>query len=890
MEASAHSEGKPRRRPKKKVLKLVLLLVFVLVLLAVFAVPWFVSSEAGREIILTEINSAVDGEADFADLSMSWSRGVEITDFSFSGKAGGVFVQARRIAAKPHYVSILMGSLSFGKAEILEPRVEISLIQPEVPQNAQGEETGVEKSRSVGLPIKRIDLVVKDGSLKVSDAKAGTVELSEINANVNLRRSGEQADFDVNLAVAEGGRRSRVHAAGKFNLKRSSGEITIEVDNLGIGAMEPIFALAGVDVRAEGNITADVAGEIKKGQIEKLSAEADGRGLDIDAVELTGGRIKTTRLDVNVKLARSGDMINIESFDIDADWFNAAGSGTVPTSFGSLAEFLKTDASLSGHFELDAAQVFAQMPGVFGLKEGTKVTSGILRGDIETLTEAGKRKIRGQANLERLEGMVDGRIIALSGPVRADMGITSDKAGVRFDKLDLSSAFAEIDCSGTVERFSYRGDIDLAKLQAELGQFVDMKGYEIGGGVSGNGEVSIKEDKYAVGGSSVIKNLKVGRRGENPFEQDEVSVGFDVEVSPAEEIINVSRLEVESDQIKIHNGEFSRTKKGDKTKLQGRAELEYDWAAVSNIARMFLPAGLALEGQRKDTISFVSEYPKGQEDEILGNLSAGGKLGFAGGSYFGLNFGPTEADIQIEDGLMKIAPFSTTVNKGRFNFAGRADFKQKPTLLGTPGPIEILKDIQINEETTRKLLMYLNPIFADAVNVSGVANFNCERLAIPLAGGGKNNLEVIGTVSITQMRLQASELLGRILAVGGGGVRGQNIAISPTKFVLRDGFLRYDDMEMIVGDNPVNFSGVIGLDRSLNMRVTLPYTTRGETVKVGKEVKGERISLPLRGSLNKPELDLGRLLEEQLIPQLNELLEGELEGLFEKRGNRGGSD
>ena len=74
------------------------------------------------------------------------------------------------------------------------------------------------------------------------------------------------------------------------------------------------------------------------------------------------------------------------------------------------------------------------------------------------------------------------------------------------------------------------------------------------------------------------------------------------------------------------------------------------------------------------------------------------------------------------------------------------------------------------------------------------------------------------------------------------------------------------------------------------MRVILPYTTRGETVRVGKEVKGERISLPLRGSLNKPELDLSRLLEEQLIPQLDELLEGELEGLFKKRGRRGSSD
>ncbi len=229
---------------------------------------------------------------------------------------------------------------------------------------------------------------------------------------------------------------------------------------------------------------------------------------------------------------------------------------------------------------------------------------------------------------------------------------------------------------------------------------------------------------------------------------------------------------------------------------------------------------------------------------------------------------------------MRIAPFSTTVNNGQLNFAGEANFKEEPTLLKTTGPIQIVKDIQINEVTTDKLLMYLNPVFANAVNVSGVANFSCERLAIPLAGATKNDLEVIGTISVNRLRLEASDLLGQILSVAGASARGQDITIKPTRFVLQDGFLRYDDMEMVVGDNPVNFGGVIGLDKSLNMTVTLPYTTRGRTARIGKETLGERISLPLRGTIDKPELDLGKLLEEQLKQQLKEKLREALEELL----------
>jgi hypothetical protein len=263
---------------------------------------------------------------------------------------------------------------------------------------------------------------------------------------------------------------------------------------------------------------------------------------------------------------------------------------------------------------------------------------------------------------------------------------------------------------------------------------------------------------------------------------------------------------------------------------------------------------------------------------ILPLSMSSGKLGFTKAEYMGLHFGPTEADIQIHNDLVRIGPFSTKVNNGQFNFAGEADFKQRPTLLRTTEPIEIMRDIQINTETTRKLLMYLNPIFANAVSVSGVANFNCERLAIPLAGGTENDIEVIGTISISQLRLQASDLLGQILSVAGSGVRGQDITISPTRFVLQDGFLRYDDMQMVVGDNPVNFRGAIGLDKSLDMVVTLPYTTRGRTARVGKEIKGRRISLPIKGSIDRPELDLGKLLEEQLKIRLEERLKEKLKG------------
>jgi hypothetical protein len=997
MSAEETTKSEPKRRTKKRILKLAAIIAVIVIVSAVLALPWFVSSEKGRKMILSKINSSIDGKMDFSDLTMGWWSGVRITGLGFNDSAGRVSVRVKQITTKPHYSSILTGGLSLGKTEILEPRVEVKLIRPQSqkPQVAKQQE----KSRAVGLPIKRVEMVVRDGDLKVTDAKSKTVELAQINSQLDLRGPREQTDFDVNMAVVDGGKESEVAASGRivpgrgWKWEGTSGEVTVEVNDLELGSLTPIFAMGGIEVEAKGNISGSVASEIRNGQLERMTAEIAGRDLNVDAVKLTGGRIKTSQLGVNVKMARAKDIINIESFDIKSDWLTAEGRGTVPTTAGSLDEFLKADSSLSGHFDVDMAQLFAQMPAVFKLKEGTNVTSGVLKGDIETLMEDGKRKIKGQTNLERLAGMVDGKAIALSQPVRIEAEITSEKDVVKFDKLSLSSAFAKVNCSGTTEAFKYRGDVDLARFQAVLGQFVDTKGYGIAGELSAQGEAAIKGERITVGGSSTvknfrlssaegvsafepaaeidfstaverkenvldidfikakasigevsikdtvlplgkegkgemeldvsakdidlqkaqpfavllagfpremqvsgtagghaaihskndkyfvttegaqIKNLRVNYPGKPAFEQREVSAAFDAEVDSIEKTYIVKKFQIDSDQIKV-KGQFSKTDEGDKTKVESKVECEYEWAAVSTIAAPILPEGLVLEGHRKDTISFTSEYPKGQEDKMLANLNAKAKAGFSRGSYYGLNMGPTEVDVQIDNGLMKIAPFTTTVNNGQLNFAGEANFKQSPTIFRTPGRIQILKDIQINDEAARGLLPYLNPVFGNAVSVSGTANFDCKKLAIPLAGGTKNDIEVTGVVSMSRLRLESSDLLGQILSVAGLSGRGVEITIHPTEFVVRDGYLRYyDDMQMDVGNNPVNFRGVIGLDKSLNMSVTLPYTTEGRTVRVGEEGVGQRIMVPLRGTIDRPELDLGRLLEDQLKQRLMQELE-----------------
>ena len=98
--------------------------------------------------------------------------------------------------------------------------------------------------------------------------------------------------------------------------------------------------------------------------------------------------------------------------------------------------------------------------------------------------------------------------------------------------------------------------------------------------------------------------------------------------------------------------------------------------------------------------------------------------------------------------------------------------------------------------------------------------------------------------------------------------------VMPTRFVLRDGWVRYDDMQINIGDNPTNFRGGIALDKRIDMEVVLPWSLLGRTANISKDLP-DRITFRIGGNLNKPKIDISKVLEkvieEQIIKGLEKL-------------------
>lgn len=990
-------------RSKVSIVKVILWMfffIFLFLLIPFFGIPMWLSSESGRNMIVSKVSRAVPGELKIDDLSMSWFSGVKVSRLDFSDEKGCTKITANELAARPRYLDLLAGRISIDQAVIDQPRITVDMTGGCVPQEPQGKTIKIEsesakptvsQTPAALLAIANIDLTVRDGDFKITAPDANndikTLELKSINSTLAIRPLGSESNFDVSMTVASDRAVSEINTAGKVKTARggwsfadTSGELTLKVNELDLAALGPLFKIMDVNMSAAGTVSATVDAKIQKGQFEKLLGNVNAKNLDVTGDVLKGDRIQTAKLNSAVSLNTNADAVNIDNLKIETDGLTADVRGKIPKTLTSWEGFMKADSadSLQAKFDCDVAKTFKQFKTIARFKENFDINYGRLSGDINTEAENGKRILSGNIKLWALEGKFPVKKIVLSKPVTIDAKISSQQDKITVEKFAFDSAFAKADLSGTADNMTYQANIDLAKMQSDVGQFIEFK-QALFGDVNLVGRAAFKENLFSSTGNGLVRNftmvmpdgkqitepsgtakydltadlnakkltirsadvtasvgkinlkessipldekaempmtvradvaidlartkqylnafttfdpkaslagtaqgdiwfaikdgvinaatkqlavkgLSLAYPGQQTFTQEYMNITFSGKFDTVNKISNIEKITIDSPQIKL-DGKLSNAETGQNVKTEGAFKADYNLAAVTSLISPFMPSGLSATGNRSDTITFSSVYPKQQPALFKSNLNAKGTFGFDTAQYMGFDIGKTNFDLTVSKGRMTLAPFTTTINQGKLNFGGDADFTSKPSMYKMSKAMKVLDGIQINKKTTDTLLMYINPIFANVLDVSGTLNFDCNELSFPLESGHKEKIYVVGKFDISNLRLANSGLLNQILNAAGGS-SGGIFTISPTAFTVKDGIVSYNRMDMSFAGKTVTFSGQIGLDERLNMQVTVPY-----------QLSGSDLTVPLRGTLSRPEIDFGQLLQKELENQLQKQLQ-----------------
>jgi len=887
MESQSTQSGEaPRRRRKRK--RVVWGLVIAAAVAAgavVFVLPAWLSSDSGRRLVLSRINRSVDGKVDARTLSVGWFRGIRATDVTYADTAGDASVSVEKITTRPKLGAMLRGDLALGRTVLESPRVVLTVHGPPPKEESVNRTSPPESDDGAGLPLTALDLEVKDGNARInlaSDLRMQTVEFKNIASSVNLNPRGQRSTFDLSMAVAEDGAESRVSAAGgmtrpakKWTLKGTSGDFKVNVDKLNLATLKPLFVLMGKDVAASGQLTADADVLIDEGRIEKVVAKADLR----DFSQTVAGKqtVIAEPVTVDVDIATADEVTQIKRFDVQSSFCTIRCKGTgKDVDYDANADLAKLQgvASQFTNFGGYALQGNAASKGRLTLDKGMWAVNGqglvekliISKGDVTT--PATSANLGFDVRKDRAAGVMN----IPSVKVMADVG-----------RIEVLNSVIPADTRRGETRLNVSADVDLRKLQPFVGLATRIpEGVTFAGRLTSEAAVTGKDGvMHVVTEKTNVAGLVITSGQEEPFKQETVKVAVDLVADTKQKEITVNDLLIEGVQgqslIEVMKGRFNKNEKQEKTSIAGELEARYDLAAVSAMGAAFLPRGLAMEGVRTTSLTFNSEYPTGA-DQFLANLSGKTDFGFDKAKYFGLNVGPADLKLRAEHGLMTIDLPPAPVNEGKTRFAGNLNFREAPMTVRMTAPTQLVENVKINDEMSKYLLTYINPLFANQVGVTGVANFQCEKLAIPLDKSRlKEGLQITGTVQLDNVQLGPRGLRGQVIPIP------DLLTFRPTRFVLENGFLSYENMEVLAGPYPINFGGRIGMDRSIDMDVTFPLSLAGKAVKVGDP--SARVTTPIGGTLDNPTINLERLMEDvgrQLLEEQLKKTEEEYRKRLEK--------
>jgi hypothetical protein len=537
--------------------------VVVVLLLLVLLAPTLLSVGPGKSLVLGIVNDNLDGKIEVADWSLGWNSGITINGLKLLDDKGQLVLQASRVrtelsvwkALRSGFTKLALGRTDVDNLDLTNIHIDSEGV-PNVVKVAKGKKKKATKPAATPMEISG-DIHVNNLTGNVTTAgSAQKVHINPSNLSVLLKGLNEPIENDIQLAftVEDGGKpagggtagaialvgTADLFEGGKLRLDTAKAKEQLKLKDVNLAGLNPLLAigkpkaleLAGlangaVDVSLQGTANAAATG-----QIDVKRFAASGAALNGDQFRSNLAiPIKVTRVMENKDLV----VLKIDEMRIKTDYGEV--SVTADASQESLQRLVDGKApgreghvTVMANFE-QAAKLINDLPHTLKLADGVSVDSANVFAQVEGWLYPDRVVSKAQLQVGNVTGKNKSGKIALS-PISSVLDATYAPANgkqVTLSELQdvgvsLESVFARLDGGtgkgGTLAKFTLTGNVELAKLQKELGQFSNLGGVVLSGTVSlkadTDGDPSKADGAIKTGVQLTAKDLTVKNLGSYP--------------------------------------------------------------------------------------------------------------------------------------------------------------------------------------------------------------------------------------------------------------------------------------------------------------------------------------------------------------------------------------
>ncbi len=473
---------KPRRRWGRRIL-----VVLILLCIAIWLLPYIVSTKPGQKVALALVNSAIDETVSLDDLSLNWlgpisAEGVEVVD-----KDGRTVVKVAEFNYESGGIlQLIKAPKRLGRAEIKGIQAFVYLDEvdkePETKRGRRKRKRSPIPDRGFALPIG--DLAILSSSVTLIGSDGKSFEVSEIEGEMNL----ESPDKLTGQASARFGNVGQLKARMDLSGVSASGDIddisgTFEVRTIESIDLAGLAQVLGSESPIEAKLDSSLTGTVAGSKIQ-ITFETEIKGLR----SIVPGK-ETRPVDLNLQGAA---LIKGDSVSVTAELSGTAGQVTAEVEYriddearkfttddlwaaifeGDFKQLPDFTAEASG--EIDLVRLGRALPSALKIRHDAEITAGQIEARKIVITGGARPRLQGKVALTGLAAETPaGQIQYQPITLEFDATIQSGK-GLVISRFVGKSGFGAVECTGDLNQLSAVFEADLQSLKQKIGPVFDV--------------------------------------------------------------------------------------------------------------------------------------------------------------------------------------------------------------------------------------------------------------------------------------------------------------------------------------------------------------------------------------------------------------------------------
>ena len=288
-----------------------------------------------------------------------------------------------------------------------------------------------------------------------------------------------------------------------------------------------------------------------------------------------------------------------------------------------------------------------------------------------------------------------------------------------------------------------------------------------------------------------------------------------------------------------------------------RGTLTPDWNAINARLADRVEPGARVTGKPRG-VTLRGSLGRVAREGALKAIDAEIGIELTGADLYGMKLGPTPIVLRARDGALTLDPIETTLNAGTIHLGPvlALDDKDGPAL--KLGPESSIADAEVNDTVSHRVLSFVAPVLDNATRARGRVSVALKDAVFPLGNDSKRKLMVDGSVVFNDVEFLPGPLAhDRLALIGRDDQPGLKLD-EPISLTIADRRVTQHGLALPLGKlTRIELDGWVDFERNLNLTARLPVTSKmvlNRPVLSGI-VEGTKFEVPIRGTLQKPEID-----------------------------------